>query len=322
MLIRRILLRARSRANTVFGRDGIRARVAAHRSMSGPIIKEYTSAPLVTAIVQVFNKRDFIGGIIRRLQQLPIDEIICIDDGSVDDSLGTMLPLMTRKNDFILRANDLFEVRTYDRALSMARGRYAVLLQDDDLIPINSRWVTEAIRSFEADSSLLILGGLYGLTILPPDPVLSGVEPKYKVTGDFGGSPGINKYQVIWSPTFELDGVCFQYVMAINRAPQWVRRVPFLQEIGIDQAFVPFQCDDVDSCLRAWRAGWRVGLYSAKFSHGAESGMKLFNPGRLQEQTTRNWKRVYDRHLDIIASGSLARSVSGANNELTARYER
>jgi hypothetical protein len=96
----------------------------------------------------------------------------------------------------------------------------------------------------------------------------------------------------------------------------WVKRLPFLQDGGIDQSFAPFQCDDVDACLRAWRAGWRVGLYSAKFSTFCEGGMRLFNADEIPQQAVRNWKMIYERHIDIINDGTLMRAISEANREI------
>ena len=153
---------------------GTRQHVAANREKEE---SQYRDSPLVTAIVQVFNKRRHIRKLIRRLQSLPIDELIVIDDGSIDGTWREALPLLNRKNDFLLRSNDLFEVRTYDRALSMARGQYAVLLQDDDLPPADPKWITNALMIFEQYPKLLILGGRTGLTILPTDPTAPGKEP-------------------------------------------------------------------------------------------------------------------------------------------------
>ena len=126
----------------------------------------------------------------------------------------------------------------------------------------------------------------------------------------------MNKYEIIRAPSFEHDEIAFEYVMAVNRAPMWVKRGPFLKEVGIDQVFAPFQCDDVDGCLRAWRAGWRVGLYSAKFSHPWEGGMRLFNANRVPEQASRNWKIVYQRHMNVICDGALSDTVAEANRKV------
>jgi glycosyltransferase involved in cell wall biosynthesis len=277
---------------------------------------EYTESPQVSAIVQVFNKRGCIGKLIRRLQNSPIDELIVIDDGSVDGTWTDAMALLKGRNEFLLRANDLFEIRAYDRALSMARGEYAVLLQDDDLPPEGSDWVLNALKLFESDARLLILGGRKGLSLLLPDKPDPGEKPIYTTRDGLTGKPGVNKYNVIHAPGYEVQNISFQYVMSVNRAPMWVRRLPFIEEIGIDQGFAPFQCDDVDSCLRAWDAGWRVGLYSANFNKFCESGMKIFNASQLEEQAESNWRIIYDRYGNMIADGNLAQRIERANQTL------
>jgi GT2 family glycosyltransferase len=47
----------------------------------------------------------------------------------------------------------------------------------------------------------------------------------------------------------------FTFVDVVNRAPMFVRRSAIRAIGGIDQVFAPFQCDDVDMCLRIWKAG-------------------------------------------------------------------
>jgi glycosyltransferase involved in cell wall biosynthesis len=278
----------------------------------------YNPNPRVSAIVQVFNRRSTIEVLIRRLQSLPIDELIVIDDGSLDGTNRKAMSLLTRKNDFLLRANDLFEVRTYDRALSMARGRYAILLQDDDLPPAEPQWVAQAVALFEGDPKLLILGGRTAATLLVPDPVAAGEDPAYQVHGKIGGRPGVNKAENVDAPALRRDGIPFQYAMTICRAPMWVRRADFLSEIGIDQAFAPYMCDDSDGCLRAWRKGWRVGLYRAGFRNLDEGGMRLFNAARTRDQVKRNYRILYERHMDLIQDGSLAREIAELNRTLEA----
>jgi len=278
--------------------------------------REHNDNPRVCAIVQVFNKRSCIGKLIRELQECPIDELIVIDDGSVDGTWSEAMALLIGKNEFLLRANDLFEIRTYDRALSMARAEYAVLLQDDDLPPLGSDWVLDALKLFESDSRLIILGGRKGLSLLLPDTPKPSEKPIYTSHDGLAGKPGVNKYRVIHTPNYKIENIPFQYVMSVNRAPLWVRRSPFIEEIGIDQSFAPFQCDDVDSCLRAWSADWRVGLYGAKFHKFCESGMKVFNASQVTEQAERNWRIIYDRYGNIIGDGNLAQRIEQANQAL------
>jgi len=276
----------------------------------------FIEKPQITAIVQFFNKRPYLKTLIDRLHNLPIDEIIIIDDGSEDGSIDDMVALLKRKNDFIIRANDLYEVRMYDRAISMARGEFVVLLQDDDLPPKDVKWIRDAISLFQNDPKLLILGGRDGLIIDIPDTVEKHIDTNYSVKGDFAGRPGVNKYQLIRTPRFNVSNIPFEYVMAINRAPMWIKRKCFMEKIGIDQVFAPFQCDDVDSCIKAWINGYHVGLYSANFTHMGKSGMQIFNKNKISKQAGKNWKIIYERYGDIIQNQTLHNKVKSLNNAL------
>ncbi|MEQ9358328.1 glycosyltransferase [Coleofasciculus chthonoplastes] len=80
----------------------------------------YNSEPNVSIIIQFFNKRQNIKQIIESLRLTTAEEIIVIDDGSIDNSYKEWLKYLNRLNEFLLHCNDLFEVRTYDIAIRMA----------------------------------------------------------------------------------------------------------------------------------------------------------------------------------------------------------
>ena len=109
-----------------------------------------------------------------------IEEVIVLDDGSSDGALEVLPRLLTGKNHFIIRSNDLFEVRTYSRALDFARGEFVALLQDDDLPPMDGLWVEEAIELFERYPRLAILGGRAGLELKVKDDPASVPSLTYK----------------------------------------------------------------------------------------------------------------------------------------------
>eukprot|EP00168_Porphyra_purpurea_P012326 TRINITY_DN3242_c0_g1_i7.p1 TRINITY_DN3242_c0_g1~~TRINITY_DN3242_c0_g1_i7.p1 ORF type:complete len:201 (+),score=42.57 TRINITY_DN3242_c0_g1_i7:251-853(+) len=98
----------------------------------------YTDAaqPVLTAIVQSFNHVANVPNISAALVgSAAIEEIVVCEDGSSDGSLAAWRAALTRPNDFIIRSNNLHELRSYNRAMRMASGDVVVLLQDDDLPP-------------------------------------------------------------------------------------------------------------------------------------------------------------------------------------------
>ncbi|MCL1467698.1 glycosyltransferase family 2 protein [Argonema galeatum] len=285
--------------------------------------KEFTyhENPNITLIIQFFNKRQNITQIMESVRRTSAEEIIIIDDGSADGSYEDWLKYLTRPNDFLLRCNDIFEIRTYDRAINMARGEYICLLQDDDIPPPNNTWIEEAIKLFETFPNLLILGGRQGLELLTPDPIELNGDPKYQKIGNLAGSPGIAKYRVYDRPLYTepKSGIPFMFTMVVNRAPTILRREAFLKIGGINQEYAPFQCDDVDACLRAWLAGYQVGLYTCPFSRDVgRGGMRVFNSEKVPAQATKNWQKIYATYSLNIADGSLENLVQNANKYFTA----
>jgi glycosyltransferase involved in cell wall biosynthesis len=275
----------------------------------------YHAAPRVTVVIECFNKARMLPQLLERLDVPQIDEIIAIDDGSADSTLQILVEHLRKPNHFVLHANDLFEIRTYNRALRMASGAYVALIQDDDLPPAGGAWVDAALALFEHDAKLAILGGRDGLELLDPDPPPVDGDVQYRITGDIGGCPGIQKYRITHSHAIGHNRAAAQlhYQMVINRAPMWVRPTAFADIGYIDEAFAPFQCDEVDWCIRTWLAGWRVGLYPANFTSFAQGGMRLYNAGTVPAQAARNWREIYRRYGDVISSGSLQRLVDEAN---------
>jgi glycosyltransferase involved in cell wall biosynthesis len=265
----------------------------------------YNEKPRVTAIVQLFNKRQNIEAIVAGLLTPSIEEIIVIDDGSRDGAIEILPRLLTGKNHFIIRSNDLFEIRTYSRALDFARGEIVALLQDDDIPPPAGKWVSEALELFERHPQLAILGGRDGL------------ELKLKV------NPSSDESPIAYKAVNERDGhridLPFQFVEIINRAPMLARRQTVQQLGGIDNTFAPFQCDDVDLCLRAWKRGFQVGLYSTAFVRDVGmGGMRLFNADKMGPQARKNWQMIYDRYGKDIASGYFAARVAEATGSQRA----
>ncbi len=281
--------------------------------------KIYKETPKLSLILQFFNKRQNIKSIIEALRLTTAEEIIIIDDGSIDGSYEDWIKYLDQPNDFLLRCNDLFEVRTYERAISMARGEFVCLLQDDDIPPRNNLWVEQAIKLFDAFPKLLILGGRGGFDILIPDPVAPNTPPEYKIVGDIAGCPGVNKYRIYEDPIY-LDpssGIKFMFTVFVNRAPTFLRREAFLELGGINQEYAPFQCDDVDACIRAWLAGYQVGFYPCPFLRDVgRGGMRAFNSKIVPQQSATNWQKIYSAYSPHITNGDIQSCANSANKAL------
>lgn len=238
------------------------------------VAKGYRKEPRVTFVLQSHDKSLQICHVLPKLRQYEDAEIIVIDDGSKKEHTQRLAEALTGANEFLLRANDLFENVTYDKAIRLANGRYIALMQDDDDFD-GIEWVEKAVELFEQHPKMAILGGLGGLDIAFEADKQWAHGGASQTEGDF----------------------CF--VTAVNRAPMWINRELFMQHLHhLDFRFAPFQFDDYELCARTWLTGLQVGWYDAKFRSLTAGGMRLWNNAFTQEQSERNGKLLYELYAD------------------------
>jgi len=291
-----IVLKAVNKVRRIYHRKRLGKRF--FEQASNTVKTPYIEHPRVTAVLQLFNKRQNIEAIVGALLRSPIQEVIVIDDGSSDGALEVLARMLTGKNHFVIRSNDIFEIRTYSRALDFARGDFVALLQDDDIPPTDGSWVEEALALFDRYPKLAVLGGRDGLSLKVANGNGSGPAMAYDLVNHHKGQP-------VRLP--------FTFVDTVNRAPIILRRAAVQELGGIDNTFAPYQCDDVDLCLRAWKAGLQVGLYATEFVRDVGmGGMRIFNAEQLPEQAKKNWKIIYDRYGNDVGSGFFASVVADA----------
>ncbi len=253
--------------------------------------KGYRNEPAVSFIIQSHNKSLQICHILPKLRQFKDAEIIVIDDGSSMEHTKRLTEALTGANEFMLRANDLFENVTYDKAIRLANGKYLALMQDDDDFEDVS-WVTEAVALFERHPKMVILGGKWALNVKFHPEQEKGCGTKR-----------------------EMSDAKFRFVDAVNRAPMWIRKDLYEQHLHhIDFRFAPFQYDDDEICLRSWQLGLQVGWYDAKFQSLTAGGMRLWNSEFTKEQMERNGKLLYQLYADKM--NNIAIQVEKSNQEL------
>ena len=253
--------------------------------------KGYRNEPAVSFIIQSHNKSLQICHILPKLRQFKDAEIIVIDDGSSMEHTKRLTEALTGANEFMLRANDLFENVTYDKAIRLANGKFLALMQDDDDFEDVS-WVTEAIELFNKYPKMVILGGKWALDVKFHPEQEKGCGTKR-----------------------EMGDTKFQFVDAVNRAPMWIRKDLYEQHLHhIDFRFAPFQYDDDEICLRSWLLGLQVGWYDAKFRSLTAGGMRLWNSEFTKEQMERNGKLLYQLYADKM--NNIAIQVEKSNQEL------
>lgn len=128
--------------------------------------KGYINDPKVSFIIQSHNKSVQVKHVVDKLRNYPRAEIVVIDDGSDRNHYISLVRYLNRGNEFLLRANDLYENVMYDKTIRMVNGQFVALLQDDDDFKDLS-WVNDAVFYFERYPELAILGGRDCLDFAP-----------------------------------------------------------------------------------------------------------------------------------------------------------
>lgn len=246
------------------------------KSYEGWLSKGYENTPNVTFIIQSHNKSRQVIHIVKKLRKWPASEIIVIDDGSDMKHVKSLSHFMRLANEFVIRANDLYENVMYDKAIRFANGKYIALLQDDDDFEDLS-WVEEALSYFSKYPQLAILGGNNGSDFVVDDTKKYGLGAELERKGE----------------------VPFLFVSHVDRAPMWLNKELFLDKLKhIDFSFAPFQFDDCELCLRAWLQGLQVGWYDAHFKSLSAGGMRIWNSSFTGEQCRRNAAKLYVMYKD------------------------
>jgi glycosyltransferase involved in cell wall biosynthesis len=247
--------------------------------------------PTLTAIVQSFNHRTNIANISGALKaSTAVEEIVICEDGSTDGSVTEWHRALPGPSHFIIRSNNLHELRSYNRAMRMSAGDVVVLLQDDDLLPLNDEWLHLALRLFESKPDLGILGGYIG-QLWDPD---SGTGYEFGEQRSTHGGLREGRTQPI--PFLDpLTGVPFMYAECVWIAPVFARR-SLLQKIGgleltLAKRGEPGVWQDCVFSYEAWVNGFTVGLFSAKFERGV-GGHGSASDSRKVKQRARVWERA------------------------------
>lgn len=266
--------------------------------------------PRLTAIVQSFNHHANIANISTALKiSGAVEEIVISEDGSTDGSLHDWQSALPDPSHFIIRSNNLHELRSYNRAMRMSSGDLVVLLQDDDLLPMTDEWVQNALRLFEALPELGVLGGYIGQ--LWDHATGQGYEYGEQTSTHGGLRKGDTKPLPYIEPT---TGLPFMYAECVWVAPVFIRRSLLRKAGGLELTIAkrgePGVWQDCVFSYEAWVSGFSVGTYSAQFERGvgghgsATSSMKIKQRERVYERAIAYTNRKFPRrriHDSIVA---------------------
>ncbi len=260
---------------------------------------QYVEAPSCSVIVQSFNQVRNVSVLESRLRATSMQELIVCEDGSLDGSHEAWLRLLVNPNDFLLHSNDLHEIRTYNRAIAMAKGAVVCLMQDDDRPPSDGAWLDQALEIFDRYPRLAVLGGWCGFDRY--------FEIEYNAPWLLSGDTAI---PFLDPPT----GRPLMFVENVNIGPYFVRRRVFDELGGFDLRFSgvgePGITFESEFCYRAWRAGYQVALadipvkqQTGKVSYILPGGTSMWGSEARKRNERANKqliRKLYDDELPAI----------------------
>lgn len=286
-------------------RERLTRRVLARKQALAAAPFRYTDQPNLSLIIQSFNHCQNITRILTRLRTTAAEEIIVCEDGSIDGSEREWIRQLTRPNDFLIRSNDIHEIRTYNRAIDLARGEIICVMQDDDIPPPNGDWVTTALALFDKFPKLAVLGCSFALSF------------------DFCRESGDPFDHVPISHRDPDVDVPFMFAQTVGIGPVFFRRRVFRELGGFDlsfsQAGEPGIVLDQDICFRTWLAGHHVGLFEASGFERRIGGQGTLMFGRVERKRNRraNLDKVKQRYSSDV--GHINGLVANLNTQLVAR---
>ncbi|MCQ8239542.1 glycosyltransferase [Rhizosaccharibacter radicis] len=251
--------------------------------------------PRVSVLIPTCDQPELLEACLEGLLErtdYPDIEILVADNGSRTGEGRQMLRRLKRNPRLrVFEDPEPFNwSRLNNRLAAEATGEVLVLLNDDTEV-VGRDWLRELVRQVSRPGV-----GIAGARLLYPDESLQhgGV-----VLDDLGAT------HVLRSAREEEPGYMGQLAMvrdlsAVTGACLAVRRETLDAVGGLDEAF-PLACNDIDLCLRARRAGWRVvWTPHAVLQHvdGASRGhdRKVGEIGRAW----RDLRRLHDRWGDAM----------------------
>jgi GT2 family glycosyltransferase len=202
------------------------------------------SGPLCTIIVVNYNGGRLLWECVESIYHFTKDfELLVIDNGSSDASLN-LLDNNNSRTTVIRNGANLGFAKANNIGIGAARGKYIVLLNSDTVV--TPGWLDTLVACAEADSDI----GIVTPKLVRSDGRLDStghsfsLEP-YIITDRGQGEPDLGQYDSLT----ELISASFACVLL---------RKKIFTNIGLLDEKMFFYFEDVDFCVRAKIAGWRV----------------------------------------------------------------
>ncbi len=206
-------------------------------------------------------------------------KVIVVDNGSSDGSAEFLKTEFADIDGLILDENYGFAGGN-NRGIVYALKRYDpdyILLLNNDTKIIQKDWLRRMVEVAEGDEEI----GIAGCKLIYPDGKIQHIGMKI----DRFGMSKLNPCAIDRLPdVFDIEcvlGACF----LVKRS--------LINKIGLlDENFSPFQHEEIDYCLRAKKAGYRIcTVLDVKIIHILNASMKKTEAGYFALVNMKNWIR-------------------------------
>ena len=282
-------------------------------------LRTFEAYPNLLCVFQTFNKSHLIRLVLNPFIKKGFKNIILFADGCIDNTLVKAASILKGKSHAVIAVNDVHEIRNYRFAMTSEAAKnceFALLMQDDDLYPVDFGWLDYGLDMMRQDPKLVVLGFNGAINYLQIRSANETFETDtFQMRNDLVGLPNSWFGQIIQGPA---KNGAFQYCQTVNRAPHLIRIREFNELTAFDHEFEPYHDDDVNYCFEIWKKGYRVGYVAgAPIARDiGTGGMRLSgNVGvnRRPAHLKRNHNILFERYGEFINSGTLRDLVDQAN---------
>jgi glycosyltransferase involved in cell wall biosynthesis len=266
-----------------------------------------------TIILTVHNKQNTISHILEGILKYSSNqtiELIVIADGCTDNSLQEIEQFLKNNSPTlkvqIVLTEDIWETRANNVGLKIANTEFVTIIQDDMLI-LDHNWDQKLLNVFKRYDVFGVSGrACHNFSL--KDGIFSPID-LYGREFPFGSQSLFGRIcaRLMAKYRFHLLYKYFSpigFALTVNRGPLMMRR-ELLQKLDfLDEAFAPFELDDVDLCCRAYKK-FNLRSASCPIYYKELSGSKATNAHSQtisRSSIEKNTKLLLERHLDLSGS--------------------
>jgi len=223
-------------------------------------------------------------------------EIVLVDNWSLSDEAAAFAREMAGlANVRVLRVAERFNYSLLNNlAVAETRSEFLLFLNNDVFVTQPS-WLARMVGEALADP----LVGIVGAKLLYPN---GTVQHAGVVLGVGGVADHAHRGRAADDPGYMARAVCAQEFSAVTAACLLCRRDAFAAVGGFDEIDLRVAFNDVDLCLKAGAAGWRVvwtpgvvAEHQESLSRGSdmkpEQQVRFFDENKIMEE---RWREVLD----------------------------